>query len=349
MPGKIYCIDPLWRSGNWGGLPCVTIDDNGGYDHITLAIHGLMAEMKRRWKIVQQGGGEPERLTVIWDEVPDTVAEVGEVAGELIRRLAQRGRHSNMHLIGIAQSDRVQAWGLQSFGDASQNFATIYLGTKALEKMPSLAGEERPAMMEYGGREIPISLKGVLEESKKPIDPNRVYRLPGVPMTSHHPGNNNADDGGDRQEQSSRKMGSQLDGVGDVEYETGGANPNTDWGRAPLNTPQQAVRGYQGAALATAKGDPTFGCAVCSGYALRVVPDAFLAPRTAMLSTSHHPPPAPVQPVIHVHVPSHHPLPLVEDSSYSDFMSALQARIGRPSHHPGNNTADNGGDCQEEK
>ncbi|MDE2097170.1 MAG: hypothetical protein KGL39_07980 [Patescibacteria group bacterium] len=184
MPGQFIVIDPVWQPGHWGGLPAVTVAEDGDYEPIRKAIAALLALMRQRGAELQQGRTDFPRLNILWDEVPDTIAEVGDPAGVLIRRLAQRGRHGNIHLIGIGQSDRVQAWGLEGYGDAAQNFATIYLGNKAIEKDKQLAGTERPGVLEFRGRQTPISLAGVLEESKRSIPADRVLRLPGVPMTS---------------------------------------------------------------------------------------------------------------------------------------------------------------------
>ena len=177
--GMLYIIDPTWQPGNWGGLPAATVDpETGDYEPIRRAIRGLLAEMRRRGRELQSGKTTFERLTVVFDEVPDTVAEVRE-AGELIRRMAQRGRHGNMHLVGMGQSDRVQAWGIAGFGDTEENFCTVYLGSKALAEIPELVGQPGlPGVLAWQGKKYPIDMSHLKEMAATPIDPARLFRLP---------------------------------------------------------------------------------------------------------------------------------------------------------------------------
>lgn len=176
--GKIFIIDPVYEPGNWGGLPAVTVNTDGSYDPIEKAIDGLLGEMKYRGAMLQGGNAHFERLTIIFDEVPDTVSELPNSAGLMIRRLAQRGRHENMHLIGIGQSDRVEAWGIGGYGDVSESFVTIYLGSKAYEAMPELVGQERPAVLEWQGVRYPIDLSEILGLAERPIPADRLFKLP---------------------------------------------------------------------------------------------------------------------------------------------------------------------------
>lgn len=178
VPGKVFIIDPVWEPGNWGGLPAVTVSrEEGEYWPIREAVGDLIGEMKRRGQLLQQGVKEFERLTVICDEVPDTVTEVPEM-GLLIRRLGQRGRHGNMHLVGIGQSDRVGSWGIAGYGDAAENFATVYLGDKAIEVMPELKGRDRAGALEWRGKWYPLDLHEVAELAKRAIPPDRLFKLP---------------------------------------------------------------------------------------------------------------------------------------------------------------------------
>lgn len=177
--GKLCIIDPVWRPGNWGGLPAVTVQSDGDYHDIEDAMKALMEEMKDRQTKLQGGQTEFERLTIIFDEVPDAVAELKSV-GEFIRRVAQRGRHSNMHLFGIGQSERVGSWGLKGYGDASENFATIYLGNKAYEKDESLKGKKWAGVLEWEGETRSIDLTDVRKKAGRKIDKSRLFKLNGV-------------------------------------------------------------------------------------------------------------------------------------------------------------------------
>ncbi len=183
-PGKLFIIDPVWEPGHWGGLPAVTVDADGNYGKIEQALRALLVEMKNRAAKLQNGENPGEELTIIFDEVPDTIAELPQIGGLFIRRMAQRGRHSNMRLVGIGQSSRVESWGIGGFGDVAESFTTIFLGDKAIEQMPELAGQERAGVLEWRGRKYPIDLTGVMELAQKPIDQSRIFRLPAVPAST---------------------------------------------------------------------------------------------------------------------------------------------------------------------
>lgn len=189
LPGQLLVIDPVYEPGTWGGLPAVKTDAAGGYGPIKEAMDGLLAEMGRRGELVQQGRrDEIPPLTILWDEVPDTVSEVKD-AGLFLRRIAQRGRHEKMKLIGIGQSSRVGSWGLEGFGDVSENFATLYLGGKAVEQDPSLAGAApfTRGVLEYQGTKYPVDLTAMLELSKQAIPPERAFHLPPAPAAPSAP------------------------------------------------------------------------------------------------------------------------------------------------------------------
>ncbi|MBV8096260.1 MAG: hypothetical protein JO110_24090, partial [Acetobacteraceae bacterium] len=88
--------------------------------------------------------------------------------------------HSKMRLIGISQSDRVESWGLGGYGDAAENFLTVYLGEKATQKVPGLIGAKWPMAVEWRGRVEGLDMHGVLGIAQEPIDGGRLFVLPGV-------------------------------------------------------------------------------------------------------------------------------------------------------------------------
>jgi len=179
--GMLFVIDPVWEPGHWGDLPAVTVSKQGECGPIDTAIQGLLDEMRSRGGKLQEGTHDFEPLTIVFDEVPDTVSELPDSAGLLIRRLAQRGRHGAMRLVGIGQSSRVNAWGIAGYGDTAENFATIYLGNKAIEQIPGLAGQERPGALEWQGKLYPIDLSEIMEWAKQPIPRERLFQLPSGP------------------------------------------------------------------------------------------------------------------------------------------------------------------------
>ena len=181
FPGQLVILDPVAVPDAWGGLPVITTDDELSYAPLRQACDALLKEMKRRVRERRVSGAVPERLTILFDEVPDTVTELPDTAGVFIRRMAQRGRHSAMHLIGMAQSERVRSWGLEGYGDAAESFATVYLGAKAIERLPWVADVQQfPAVLEWRGKLTAIDTTGLLELAARPIDPARAFRLSGL-------------------------------------------------------------------------------------------------------------------------------------------------------------------------
>ncbi len=206
LEGKLAIIDPVWVPGNWGGLPAVTVSSDGNYAPIRQALIDLLNEMKKRGAELQKGKKDFERLNIIFDEVPDTIAEIPE-AGEFIRRIAQRGRHANMHLIGIAQSSRVGSWGLEGYGDAAENFCTILLGSKAIEVMPDLAGTERPGVIEWRGKRYAIDMSEVPEMAKRTIPQERLFELPEAEMSDFNEEDHPRDESGEFTEKEGKGSG----------------------------------------------------------------------------------------------------------------------------------------------
>lgn len=176
LPGQLALIDPLWRPGSWDGLPCATVAPDGEFSPIAGQVDALLAELRRRGAALQAGTTNFTPLVIVWDEIPACVDEIAD-AGRLVRRVGQRGRHVGMRLIGLAQSDRVRAWGLEGHGDAAGNFVTIYMGRAATERCPAQAGADRPACLDRGdGRIVPISLDGLPALADRPITPDRAWR-----------------------------------------------------------------------------------------------------------------------------------------------------------------------------
>jgi len=185
-PGKITIIDPVWSAETWGGLPAATVDDNGGYDQIRSALLGLLEEMRKRSVELREGKKEHdfEPLWIIWDEVPNTVGELPRLAGKVLKRLSNFGRHVGIHLIGMGQSETVRNWGLEGSGDTAENFASVFLGQKAVNRMPELAGVDHPAVLEWQGILRPFSMAGMREmgevEAQRILasHPDKIFQLP---------------------------------------------------------------------------------------------------------------------------------------------------------------------------
>jgi hypothetical protein len=174
-PGQLAIIDPLWEPSTWGGLPGAAVTGSGDFEPIRKAIEALNRELHRRMGLLQKGNQRFPQLNIIWDEVPLCVSEVKE-AGELIRSLGNFGRHANMHMIGMSQSDRVGSWGLEGYGDASENFTHILLGSKAIERDPTLAGVDHPAVVDWQGQLFPIDMTAVRELGEVEAQPTLAQR-----------------------------------------------------------------------------------------------------------------------------------------------------------------------------
>lgn len=192
--GKILLIDPLWTPETWGGLPAATMSDDGSFAPIENTLLGLRDEANRRQAMVKKSHQQYERLTVIWDEVPNSVQQIDErkesknkgLVGDLIRRLGNYGRHFNMHLVMLSQSRRVEAFGLSGSGDTLTNFSVIYLGTAATDRDPSLKGTDHPAVIDWLDRVYPFDMSQVRQagevDAQKILaeNPDSIFKLPGL-------------------------------------------------------------------------------------------------------------------------------------------------------------------------
>jgi hypothetical protein len=182
--GQITIVDPLWESATWGGLPGAMISPTGDFALIRAAIQSITEELHHRIGKLQTGEARSfPRLTIIWDEVPLCVSEVKE-AGPLIRALGNFGRHANMHMIGMSQSTTVGSWGLEGYGDAASNFASIYLGKNAVAHDPTLAGVDHPAVLEWRDNIYPLDMSGMRQAGEVDAQeqlrshPEKIFQLP---------------------------------------------------------------------------------------------------------------------------------------------------------------------------
>lgn len=147
LPGKFAVIDMNWVKGKWGGLNCATIDSEGGWEPIEGAMHLIDQELSRRRLAARDGedaAGFPT-LNVLWDEVNETIEELGDMAGSKLRRWLRTARQFRIRLVVFLQSDRVAALGIEGHGDARKNLIWLYVGGEARR----LAVAEVRAKREY--------------------------------------------------------------------------------------------------------------------------------------------------------------------------------------------------------
>lgn len=190
---KTVIIDPKWKQQSppkWGGLPAAMLDEVGGYTAVERVLLALLDEFRARVKRLQQGQPLGDDIIIIWDEINDTMEEIGKMAGQILRRGLRIWREYRLKLIIFPQSDLVEALGLSGHGDARQNLLWIYLMEAALEKARELERQkvvdatfvhvlmqqERPAIMVWMKRAFIIDTSAALALAAVPIAPERAWQ-----------------------------------------------------------------------------------------------------------------------------------------------------------------------------
>ncbi len=120
----------------------------------------------------RQPVGEP--LTIVCDDFPVLVSEVGKPAATLFKLVGRLGRSLQVRLVVLSQSDRVKSLGLSGEGDAAENYIRV-----------DLARGHR-AMLQYEGYALPLDTQEVPALANRPSDPQRawVFNLSKVSISS---------------------------------------------------------------------------------------------------------------------------------------------------------------------
>lgn len=164
--GLVAIADPKpTRPGavKWAGMPYASIGAGGDYRAIEALFVAVLAEVDRRLAQMRQTRSPFVPLTIICDEWLTLLAKC-ESAVKLYE-LATIGRELGMRLILLSTSDQVKSLKLDGRGDLRENFRFLRLGDKALGAQPACADQDRPACLEWRGKNLPISLDTIYERA----------------------------------------------------------------------------------------------------------------------------------------------------------------------------------------
>lgn len=179
--GPVFVIQPNRQLGEWDGVPVVQCDDDGGYAEITLALKAWEAEFKRRGGAMKQGDPGPW-ITLIWDEIPLCIRQLGDFAANIVFNTISAGRPRKMRLLGGSTNHRVGAVGLDGYGDLLDGVAIIHLRDFAVADCPELVNNPWPTSLTLNGKPEAVERGPVPTLMSKTIDPDRIWR-PGVEST----------------------------------------------------------------------------------------------------------------------------------------------------------------------
>lgn len=175
--GRVLVIQPNKRLNDWEDISVVQCGDDGSFVPIARAIEWIRGEFARRGGAMKAGDPGPW-LTVVWDELPLCIDQLGDLARRTVVQLITAGRPRKMRLIGGSNSARVAAIGLDGFGDLTFSCAIISIGSFAVAKLPALEQVRWPACLEVDGKPaMAVDRSAVPQVLHMPMAAGRVIDL----------------------------------------------------------------------------------------------------------------------------------------------------------------------------
>lgn len=175
--GHLLVIQPNKRLDDWQDISVVQCDDDGSFLPIARAIEWVRAEFARRGGAMKAGDPGPW-LTIVWDELPLCIDQLGDLARRTVVQLITAGRPRKMRLIGGSNSARVAAIGLDGFGDLTFSCAIISIGSFAVAKVPVLESVRWPACLEVDGKPpMAVDRSAIPQMLRMPVAAGRVIDL----------------------------------------------------------------------------------------------------------------------------------------------------------------------------
>lgn len=121
-----------------------------------------MAEFKRRGGAMKVGDPGPW-LTLVWDEIPLCIRQIGDMAKDVIVYTVSAGRPRKMRLLGGSTNHRVGAVGLDGLGDLLDGVAVVHLGAFAVNDCAQLEKTAWPTTLLLAGAPQPVT-RGPIKE-----------------------------------------------------------------------------------------------------------------------------------------------------------------------------------------
>lgn len=172
--GQSFIIQPNRKVDEWLNIPVVQCDDDGGMTDIKLALSVWMEEFKRRGGAMKQGDPGPW-ITLVWDEIPLCVRELGDFAKDVVFKTISAGRPRKMRILAGSTNHRVGAIGLDGFGDLLDGVAVVHLGAYAVADCPELEKTAWPTTLTIAGNPQPVMRGPVQMLIGRTLDPMRLW------------------------------------------------------------------------------------------------------------------------------------------------------------------------------
>jgi hypothetical protein len=168
--GQVCIITPK-PDDDWGGLPAVTIDDDGGFRTASVAFSELLAEAKRRLVTTKRRQAPGDPITVVLDDYPALRAACPD-ADDAFLLIAQLGRSLRIRLIVLSYSGLVKELGLEGRGESRNHFVWVRLD------------RQRRAVLEWDERTQMLDTTAVPTLARKPISLARWWATPPATTTA---------------------------------------------------------------------------------------------------------------------------------------------------------------------
>jgi hypothetical protein len=162
LGGERFVITPKKKARQWIGLQVEGLWFD--YEAIRSKLQWIHAQMYRRFPLINEGAVfeltnfvvDEWRLInlnvkAIKEKDPETkaVVEVAPSAKAMMKDIITVSREASFRLIGLAQGERVETWGLEGEGDLEECFTDIRLGEFAINYAHSRRGQCRKDSEEY--------------------------------------------------------------------------------------------------------------------------------------------------------------------------------------------------------
>lgn len=158
---NVVVIDPHNNNEDWGNLRVI----GGGlnFEEIKDYIQFMDSEITKRFTQRLNGKKDFESLTIVVDELPAIIMEIGKQFGAIWAKWIMQGRKVKLFVIMGSQSSRVAVLGIEGKGDILENFNyVITLGKKAQAVYKELVENmERPAIIHSVDGVFPVVIPNI--------------------------------------------------------------------------------------------------------------------------------------------------------------------------------------------
>jgi hypothetical protein len=159
---KVIIITAKPDEHEWGGLPLITIDDDGGFFDAELAFQQILCEINLRLVRAKKRKPVGVGITVVLDDFTRLRSRCPS-AGEVIELLGDQGRSIQTRLVLITRSKLVDALGIKGQSDWRDNLVFVSLT------------RQRKAFLEWDNVTYEVDTKPAYQLSKKPLSADRVW------------------------------------------------------------------------------------------------------------------------------------------------------------------------------